>query len=132
MLTSQSLTINGLTIGDRLVVNYDDLGVSRQDVISVNSVNYTYSNITDVKVRLISVIKDGFYANDKVYKTIFNNGLLRSGIDSSYSEVVRAETDFRNPFDNLGVLEFPDLSVNNKVIIANGWLDLTELQNSIN
>ena len=43
-----------------------------------------------------------------------------------------SETDLRNPFDNLGVLEFPDLSVNNKVIIANGWLDLTELQNSIN
>ena len=42
MLTSQSLTINGLTIGDKLVVNYDELGISKQEIIDVNAINYTY------------------------------------------------------------------------------------------
>jgi len=128
----QSITINGLTIGDKLIVNYDEIGVRKQDVISVNAVNYTYTPTVTIKIRLITVLKDGFYASDKVYKTIFNNGLFRSGIESSYTDVINAETNLKSPFDDAGTLKFPDLSTNSRVIIANGYTDLSDLQANIN
>lgn len=132
MTTSQSLTFQGLTIGDKIVVNYDEGGIAKRSVTDVNSVNYTFTPTTTVKVRLIVVVKQGYEANEKVYQTIFNNGILRSGLLSTHSYLVDAETNLINPIDDSGTLKFPDVTTNNRVIIANGYTDLTDLQNNIN
>jgi len=70
--------------------------------------------------------------NDAEVKELYNNGLFANPLDISpitQSDLVLC-VDFNNPFDDGGTLKFPDLSPSNHTIIANGYTDLTTLQNA--
>ncbi len=70
--------------------------------------------------------------NDAEIKELYNNGLFRNP-STTLQEKYDLElfVDFNNPFDDGGTLKFPDLSPNSHDIIANGWFNLVDLQNSL-
>ena len=70
--------------------------------------------------------------NDAEIKAYFNNGIFSNVADLSQTtkSTLIVAADFNNPFDDLGVLKIPDLSLNNQEILVNGFANITDLENA--
>jgi hypothetical protein len=79
-------------------------------------------------------IFSGGIINKKEVEFLLNNSLLKNPPQQWFKTgdiSLELFIDFNNPYDDAGILKFPDLSPNGHTIIANGYTDLTTLQSNL-